>query len=266
GTSANNYPDSDGPTTLYAKWTGNTYYIKYNANGGSGTMENSTHIYGTTSSLSLNTFTREGYDFAGWAVSATGTKAYSDGGKVTRATSTNGGIYNLYALWTVASYDIILATNNAEYGNVSAGGTFVYNTEQTFFACPSSGCSFKYWLDENGNIYTENPLTLIITTDLTLTAIFINGILDGLAVVAEAGGEARINGFNDSDTTVHFSAVAYAGYQFDGWYIYGETTPLSTARSADLEKSIINNQLIVAKFSEIQTNVNTETNNTGNLA
>ena len=266
GTSANNYPDSDGPTTLYAKWTGNTYYIKYNANGGSGTMENSTHIYGTSSSLSLNTFTREGYDFAGWAVSATGTKAYSDGGKVTRATSTNGGIYNLYALWTEASRVITLATNNSEMGDVSGGGTFVYGTEQTFYACPISGCGFMYWIDDNGNTYTSNPLTLTITTDMTLTAIFLNGILDGLAVVAEIGGEARINGFNESDAVIHLSAVANAGYTFSGWYIYGESTAISTEWSVDLARDMVEGKVIVARFIDLNNeNINTDTNNTENL-
>ncbi|MBQ7977276.1 MAG: InlB B-repeat-containing protein, partial [Clostridia bacterium] len=265
GASATNYPSSGGPTTLYAKWTGNTYYVKYNANGGSGTMSNSTHTYGTASALTTNAFTRTGYSFSGWATSNTGAVAYSNGASVSTLTTTSGGTYNLYAVWTPNPYTIALQTNNSDLGSVTGGGTFNYGTEQTFYACPISGCGFMYWIDESGNTYTANPLTITISGDATFTAIFTNGVMDGIACMAEAGGEVRMNGYNDSDTTIHFSAVAYAGYTFDGWYIYGESTALSTEWSVDLEKSAINNKLIVAKFSETNVQVNTETNNTGNL-
>ncbi|MBP3433820.1 MAG: hypothetical protein J6K50_00965, partial [Clostridia bacterium] len=60
-----------------------------------------------------------------------------------------------------------------------------------------------------------------------------------------------------SDTTIHLSAtITQNGYKFDGWYIYGESTALSTEWSVDLEKSTINNKLIVAKFSETNAQVN----------
>lgn len=42
------------------------YTIKYNANGGSGSMSSQTINYGNEFALSKNTFTRTGYTFAGW--------------------------------------------------------------------------------------------------------------------------------------------------------------------------------------------------------
>ncbi|MBQ7977026.1 MAG: InlB B-repeat-containing protein, partial [Clostridia bacterium] len=227
GASATNYPSSGGPTTLYAKWTGNTYYVKYNANGDSGTMSNSTHTYGTASALTTNAFNRTGYSFSGWATSSTGAVAYSNGASVSTLTTTSGGTYNLYAVWTPNPYVITLQTNNSDLGSVTGGGTFNYGSEQTFIAITASGCGFMYWIDGSGNTYTANPLTITISGDATFTAIFTNGVMDGIACMAEAGGEVRMNGYNDSDTTIHFSAVAYAGYTFDGWYIYGESTALS---------------------------------------
>lgn len=100
--------------TLYAQWKSNstiddedeeetkvTYYIKYNANGGKGTMENSSHIYGFASNLNLNKFTREGYIFNGWNTKADGTgDSYTDGQTISNLSSTNGDIINLYAMWT----------------------------------------------------------------------------------------------------------------------------------------------------------------------
>ena len=45
-----------------------TFTIKYNANGGTGTMANTTHTYGVAQALRKNTFTRTGYNFGGWNV------------------------------------------------------------------------------------------------------------------------------------------------------------------------------------------------------
>lgn len=87
--------------TLYARWTANTYKVKYNANGGSGTMPDSSHIYGTPSALTTNTFTKFGYSFKGWATTLAkaeaGTVDYANGASV--STLTTSGTYNLYAVW-----------------------------------------------------------------------------------------------------------------------------------------------------------------------
>ena len=52
----------------YTKFYGakNQYTIKYNANGGTGTMSDKKVTYGTPYNLAKNTFTREGYKFTGW--------------------------------------------------------------------------------------------------------------------------------------------------------------------------------------------------------
>ena len=55
--------------TLYAKWTPNKYTVTYNANGGSGTMADTVHIYNGNVTLRKNTFTRTGYTFTGWYAS-----------------------------------------------------------------------------------------------------------------------------------------------------------------------------------------------------
>lgn len=86
--------------TLYALWTANTYTIAYNANSGSGTMSSSSHTYDTVANLTTNTFTKAGYEFAGWNTKADGTgTSYTDGQSVKNLTSTNGGNITLYAQW-----------------------------------------------------------------------------------------------------------------------------------------------------------------------
>ncbi|MCR4955242.1 MAG: InlB B-repeat-containing protein [Lachnospiraceae bacterium] len=93
-------------TTLYAQWTPNSYTVKYNSNGGNGTMSDSQFTYGTAASLSTNTFTKSGYAFRGWAIGASGNVVYSDGQLVSNLTSANDGEVTLYAVWTNNSYSV----------------------------------------------------------------------------------------------------------------------------------------------------------------
>ena len=205
-----------------------------------------------------------GYQLKGWSI---------DGGNTIISTSnpytitvTQNATYT--AVFEIKTYSISVVANDANLGTIfNTSAQYIHGNTYTFVATAFAGCAFLYWIDSsdpNTRIYA-NPLTVTITSDKTYTAYFTDSLLNGVSVVAEAGGEARINGYTDSDTTIHFSAVAYKGYTFDGWYIYGETTPLSTDWSVDLEKSAINNKLIVAKFSKISANVNTETSNTDKL-
>jgi uncharacterized repeat protein (TIGR02543 family) len=105
-------------------YTACTYSVKYNANGGSGTMSNSSHTYDTAKALTANTFTRTGYTFAGWNTAADGSGTnYADKAEVTNLTSTCGGTVNLYAKWTAKTYTITLDKNNQD---AIAGTTALY--------------------------------------------------------------------------------------------------------------------------------------------
>ena len=84
---------------LKAAWTPNTYTVKFNANGGSGTMPDQTFTYGVAKALTTNVFARTGYAFVGWATSATGAKVYDDKQSVMNLTATAGGTVDLYAVW-----------------------------------------------------------------------------------------------------------------------------------------------------------------------
>lgn len=63
---------TDGDTvTCYAQWTAITadtkqFTVHYDANGGTGTMEDTTVIYGVSTPTAKNVFKRSGYNFVGW--------------------------------------------------------------------------------------------------------------------------------------------------------------------------------------------------------
>lgn len=111
----------DFNTNLYAQYSPNQYSIKYNANGGTGSMSNSVHAYDTAKALTANSFTRNGYTFLGWSTSSTATTAtYTEKQSVKNLTSTNGATVTLYAVWqknpaTVSSISIKSLPKKTDY-------------------------------------------------------------------------------------------------------------------------------------------------------
>lgn len=117
-------PDSN--MNLYAQWKGIPYKIKFDANTGSGSMDDESLVYGTSKAISKNTFTKKSYVFTGWNTKAdgTGTK-FTDQQKVSNL-STSGQTITLYAQWRKANWnssgtDITKTEDNA----VHEAGTYV---------------------------------------------------------------------------------------------------------------------------------------------
>ena len=77
-----------------------TYIIKYDANGGTGSMSNQTFTYNTTQNLSSNTFVKNASVFSGWATTADGPVVYTDGQSVRNLLNSNNSTLILYAVWT----------------------------------------------------------------------------------------------------------------------------------------------------------------------
>ena len=70
------------------------YTLRFNANGGEGTMEKLTYTHGQDQSLTKCGFTRAGYAFLGWATAADGGVAYHDQQSLSITQDTT-----LYAVW-----------------------------------------------------------------------------------------------------------------------------------------------------------------------
>ncbi|MBQ9016978.1 InlB B-repeat-containing protein, partial [Candidatus Saccharibacteria bacterium] len=75
------------------------YTVRFNANGGTGSMNNQTITVGTATNLTMNSFTRSGYMFLGWSTdSSATTPTYKDGESVTDISGFNTTL-DLYAIW-----------------------------------------------------------------------------------------------------------------------------------------------------------------------
>lgn len=108
--------------TLYAKWRA-MYAVSFdkNASDATGAMNTQTLYVGEPENLPTCAFSRTGYTFAGWATTADGYVAYTDGESVTSLTYTAGASLTLYAQWTAipyaitapASFDVTVGGNTA---------------------------------------------------------------------------------------------------------------------------------------------------------
>ncbi len=89
-----------GSVTLYAKWTANTYTIKYDGNGNTdGSTASSSSKYDATITLTTNGFKKDYNDFKGWSTSKNGSVVYKDKASVKNLVTSNGGTITLYAIW-----------------------------------------------------------------------------------------------------------------------------------------------------------------------
>lgn len=112
---------SPGTTaTFTSKWKANKYTIKYNANGGSGTMSSQSATYDQNVTLNQNKFTKTGYTFLGWSEdSSATTPTYTDRQTVKNLSATNGATVNLYAVWHKNAVSTYLIRFNANGGSGS---------------------------------------------------------------------------------------------------------------------------------------------------
>lgn len=140
GTSVNPYPSfiPTSSVSLTAKAIGNTYYVSYKKNGAyvgksdsaiTGTMLDSTHIYGTAKTLNTNTYSLKGYTFDGWNTKSNGSGVnYANNASVNALTTTANSTINLYAKWKPNTYTIIYNANGGS-GSMS-NSVHTYDTQK----------------------------------------------------------------------------------------------------------------------------------------
>ena len=98
--------------SLYAKWEKKKFTITYHANDGTNQTTTQEIIYGTTSTLNPNPYTRDQFTFGGWNTKADGSGTnYSNEEEVSLTNN-----LNLYAIW-LENYDFII--NNYDVDNTN---------------------------------------------------------------------------------------------------------------------------------------------------
>ena len=133
--------------TLTAQWTANQYTVKFDANGGTGTMAAQTHTYNLEQYLNACMFVRPSYEFMGWALSADSDKvAYFDGENILNLTDEAGGVITFYAVWERST----LWAPVGDRSQTPEGGTAIVGDE--IFAGEAAETYDGYIQDVDGNV------------------------------------------------------------------------------------------------------------------
>ena len=160
--------------TFYSTWGANTYTIKFDANGGSGTMADLAMNYGEAKNLTANAFKKTGYSFVGWSLSSDATSVDYTNGESVKNLATSGTV-TLYAKWskvyTVTFYygdntsvfDVIEVNEGATLGSLPQSTPTKASTDEYEY-------KFDHWY-ANGDKFDENT---VITSHLSVYPEFKN--------------------------------------------------------------------------------------------
>ena len=84
----------------------NTYSVKYEANGATGTTETTNYVYNVPGNIAVSTFSRPGYVFIGWNTQNNGLgEWYENNQLVNNLTAEPNGTVTLYAQWISISLE-----------------------------------------------------------------------------------------------------------------------------------------------------------------
>lgn len=94
------WSEDQASVTVYAVWRANAYTIRFDGNGGTGSMPDQNGDSSAPVVLNKNQFTNVEQIFAGWSTSSSGTVQYKDGGNFDFKAASDNQIVDLYAVWT----------------------------------------------------------------------------------------------------------------------------------------------------------------------
>lgn len=237
--------------TYTAKFEPNHYSIAFNANGGSGSMQTLENVaYDEKVKLPKCTFTRDGYDFAGWTTSSyRDTADYKDEEEVSKLRR-YAGTQNLYAVWTGKTFEATFVygyegkDNETKTGKVGEDISLPYVSETS-----RPGYLFDGWYRsaEGGDkVSSYASYTAADQNGVTFYAHWSKAI-----TVHYEGGEGY-TGSSISDKTLRASEIytklprIYSGIpankELDGWYLknadgtLGEQITKDTVIDAELNE------------------------------
>ena len=152
------------------------YTLHYEANGGTGGMDDQIFQHGQILPLNGCTYSREGYDFMGWSMSAgaDNVKQFDNKAEVgfssllqTSGEPKDNAEATLYAVWQERDVTLNYASSDESLGTVTAGSETigaVNGKPAGSTAQPKSGARFDGWYSADGTLLSTN-LTFVPTRE-----------------------------------------------------------------------------------------------------
>ncbi len=204
--------------------------IKFDANGGTGTMNKQIVKNNVSTKLQSNTFTKRGYDFKEWNTKSDGSgTVYKDGGNI----KTTSGII-LYAMWTPKTYVVTANANggvilyNSEWKYIGDGTavkkSLIYGTTYGKLPVPlRSGYTFDGWYTAKTGgkeVLSTTPVYTIV--NYTMYARWTKNeedIEDSKIIFKNGGTDEMVSQTikNNTSTPLKENTFKKSGYSFNGW-------------------------------------------------
>jgi uncharacterized repeat protein (TIGR02543 family) len=206
--------------TLYAVWAGHPYTVTYNANSGDGSMEDSNFVYGIQQDLRLNTFTRAGYGFVGWATSPTGTAVYTDGESVRYLTE--GPTITLYAVWA-HTYTVVYDAGSGSGFMEDSVLTYSISQNLRINNFTNPGYGFIGWARFPGGTvvaFTDGQAVLNLAGEGETITLYAVWALTYTVIYDANGGNGYMENSNFAygvEQNLRVNAFTRTGYNFKGW-------------------------------------------------
>lgn len=217
-----------GDVVINASWEAITYRVHFDANGGTGTMQEESFTYGKSRALLKNRFKRKGCVFAGWNTQKDGSGiAYEDKQKVKSLTSEDGGTVYLYAMWQGNSYSVKYDGNGATEGTMP-DSQHVYGTlsQLSVNRYKRKGYTFAGWntkRDGTGKSYGNGAAVKNLTSSKNKTIILYAKWKVITYKITYKPGKGKLaktapKTYTAATRTFTLPKPARKGYDFDGWY------------------------------------------------
>ena len=152
------------PRDNIAEVIANSYFVEYEAEGGTGKMQKTLHTIGGVEKLAKNEYTRDGYLFAGWETRGkmegqdelVSTGSYTDEQVINTSLASNGEVVTMYALWEKIDYTLEYqsvkpSTASTQISSMPSSTGCKYDENVTLAEAPVlSGYTFAGWYTDSG--------------------------------------------------------------------------------------------------------------------
>ncbi|MBQ6659840.1 MAG: InlB B-repeat-containing protein [Lachnospiraceae bacterium] len=206
---------------LYAVWQSKNCTVKYDLNGGKGTLPAAVTVArGATVKVPYTNITRTGYWFLGWAESSTATAAQY---KANSEVVANKEVKTLYAVWKIKTFTLSFDANGGT--NPPANKTYKYGDTAVVpsTSIKREGYYFMGWNTDPSS--TKAPYrsgsNIVMTESVKLYAVWAAQVRTVEFDVNGGTGKLpdRIVSKYDKTVEIGKASVERSGYYFIGWSI-----------------------------------------------
>ena len=206
------------------------YTVRFNANGGGGTMADVTGVSGSYTLPSCGFTEPEGKQFKGWSTSA-------DGSVISGTTYEVSSDTTFYAIWESKEYSIIVTDGKATIGAGSEISKAAQGTTITLTAnAAPDGKVFDKWVVESGNTTLEDANSETTTfimpdSEVSVKATYKNAPVTTYSLTTQVnGGHGTISASKTGLTAGSTETITFTpevGYEIDTVTVNGTATSVS---------------------------------------